>query len=115
MKRMRILLDHCLDWRHERDLPGHEVKSAAEMGWGALKNGNLLAEAEGRFDVLLTVDQNLRYQQKMTGRQLAVVVLVAPNNARRTLSPLFPRIETLLAALEPGTVYEVVAVRTTPP
>jgi hypothetical protein len=84
------------------------------MGWGALKNGHLLAEADGRFDVLITVDQNLRYQQKLAGLHLAVVVLIASNNARKTLSPLFPIVEGLLSTMASGTVYEFSAVHGSP-
>lgn len=56
-------------------LTGHEVSTAHEMGWAQLQNGNLLAVAEKQFDVFITTDQNLRYQQNLTGRHLAILVL----------------------------------------
>jgi predicted nuclease of predicted toxin-antitoxin system len=63
---MRILLDHCVDWRLSRSLPAHEVKSAQEMGWEQLRNGDLLTAASAQFDVLLTVDQKMKSQQNLS-------------------------------------------------
>ena len=60
---MRILLDECLPRRLKRDLPGHEVRTVPELGWASKQNGDLLALAEGKFDVFLTVDRNLSLQQ----------------------------------------------------
>lgn len=53
---MRVLLDHCLDWRLSRSLPGHVVKAAGKLGWGHLKDAPLLSKAQTRFDVLVTSD-----------------------------------------------------------
>ena len=58
-----------------RELTGHHVATAYEMGWAELKNGELLKIAETDFEVFITTDQNLRYQQKLTGRRLAILVL----------------------------------------
>ena len=58
-----------------RHLPEHLVSTAFELGWSALSNGDLLAAAEGKFDLLITTDQNLRYQQNLSGRTLAILVL----------------------------------------
>ena len=68
---MRVLLDECVDWRLSRDITGHEVKTAHQMGWAAIKNSELLARAAEYFDVFVTVDRNLGsglidYIQKMT-------------------------------------------------
>ena len=77
---MRILLDHCVPRRFGRLIPGHDAVTARRMGWDELRNGALLtaAEVEG-FTVLLTVDKNLRYQQSLGGRRIAIV------NPRRAL------------------------------
>ena len=58
---MRIFLDECVDWRLSRAIVGHEVKTARQMGWTAIKNGELLALASERFDVFATVDRNLAF------------------------------------------------------
>jgi hypothetical protein len=73
---MRILFDHGTPSGIAASLKGHEVTEARERGWDAISNGELLklAEDEG-FDLLLTTDKNIRYQQNLTGRQIALVVL----------------------------------------
>jgi predicted nuclease of predicted toxin-antitoxin system len=73
---MRILFDQATPLPIRPYLKGHEVRTAAQQGWDQLKNGELLvaAEADG-FDVLLTTDKNMRYQQNLAGRKIAVVIL----------------------------------------
>src|SRR5579872_1000977 len=76
---MRILLDHVTPSGVVRFLPDHEVTKAKDLGWDTLSNGDLLAEAErAGFDVLLTADKNMRFQQNLEGRAIAVVVLSTP-------------------------------------
>jgi predicted nuclease of predicted toxin-antitoxin system len=72
---VRILLDECLDWRLGRELPGHEVKTVQDMGWAGIKNGRLLALAESDFQVFVTGDRNLSFQQNLPRFAIAVVVL----------------------------------------
>lgn len=73
---MKVLLDHGTPVPLRRELTGHEVKTAYELGWSTLKNGELIAAAEaGKYEVLVTTDKNLKYQQNLTGRSLAIVVL----------------------------------------
>jgi hypothetical protein len=73
---MRVLFDQATPVPIRPYLKGHNVRTAAQPGWDRLKNGELLvaAEADG-FDVLLTTDKNMRYQQNLTGRKIAVIVL----------------------------------------
>ena len=104
---MRVLLDHNIDWRLKRLLPNHEVRSTKEMGWERLTNGQLLSQAEREFDFMLTVDRNIRHQQNLAGRQIAIVVLVAANNTRAALTPLIPEVERLLPNVQAGQVHEV--------
>ena len=59
---MKVLLDECLPRKLENDLPGHDVSTVPEMQWRGLKNGELLKQASGRFDVFITVDRNLSFQ-----------------------------------------------------
>ena len=78
------------------------------MGWEGLKNGELLKQAQANgFDVVITVDQNIRFQQNLKGSALAVCVLVAQGITVEELRPLVPNLERLLPKLEPGGVYEV--------
>jgi predicted nuclease of predicted toxin-antitoxin system len=71
---MRVLLDECVPRRLRAELPGHEVKTVAEAGWAGTKNGVLLQVAAAQFDVLLTVDSRLEYQQNFSGVTIAVIV-----------------------------------------
>jgi hypothetical protein len=73
---MRILFDHGTPGGLARLLPGHEVTEAIERGWDRISNGELLAKAENAgFELLLTTDKRIRYQQNLRGRSIAVVVL----------------------------------------
>jgi len=104
---MRVLLDECVDWRLLRDLTGHDVKTARQMGWAELKNGKLLRLAADHFDVFVTVDRNLSFQNKVIDLPLAVIVLVAPTNRLVDLRALLPR---LLPAIELTMIGQVVLV-----
>ena len=74
---MRILFDQGTPAPLRRALTGHEIITAFECGWGTLQNGELLRAAEvGGFEVIITTDQNLRYQQNLVGRRLAILVLL---------------------------------------
>lgn len=77
---MKLLFDQGTPVPLRNHLPNHEVETAYEKGWSNLKNGALLtlAEAEG-FDILITTDQNLRYQQNLSGRRISVLVLLTTN------------------------------------
>ena len=77
------------------------------MGWAAKENGELLRLAETCFDVLITVDQNLKYQQSVADRNIAVVVLVAPRNKLEFLRRLVPELERVLRQVKPGKLREV--------
>ncbi len=81
-------------------LPGHAVKTVSEMGWSALENGELLRRATGEFDVFLTADQNLQFQQNLGTLPLAVIVLVAQTNKLEHLRPLVPELNQRLAVLQ---------------
>jgi len=76
---MLILFDHVTPRGVARSLKDHTVTKAKDRGWDKLSNGDLLAEAEGAgFDVPVTADKNMRYQQNLTGRRIALVVLSTP-------------------------------------
>ena len=94
---MRVFLDECVDWRLARDIVGHDVKTARQMGWTTVKNGELLTLASQGFDVFVTVDRNLTFQQNLVSFSLSVIVLQAKTNRLADLRPLVP---ALLAALD---------------
>lgn len=104
---MKIFLDHCVPKRLLRLLPEHEVKTAYQMGWAAKKNGELLKLVEGEFEVFLTVDRNLRYQQNLASSRLTVIVLIAASNQYDDLAPLIPQVKMALGGLALGTVVEI--------
>jgi hypothetical protein len=89
---MRVLLDECVDWRLARLILGHDVKTARQMGWDATTNGELLALASASFDVFITVDRNLSFQQNLDTLPVAVVVLAAQTNRLADLIPLIPQL-----------------------
>jgi predicted nuclease of predicted toxin-antitoxin system len=93
---MKVLLDHCLDWRLGRSLPGHAVKAVGKLGWGQLNDQSLLAKAQAQFDVLVTSDKNLPFQQDLRKFALAVAVLDVPSNR---IEDCLPKIPTLLKML----------------
>jgi hypothetical protein len=61
---VKIFIDECIDWRFSRLIDNHEVKTARQMGWAGVKNGRLLKLVVAQFDVFVTVDRNLSFQQK---------------------------------------------------
>jgi predicted nuclease of predicted toxin-antitoxin system len=104
---MKLLLDECLDWRLRRDLPGHEVKTVQDMGWDGIKNGRLLALAQAEFQVFITGDRNLSFQQNLSGSSIAVLVLKARSIRLIHTQPLMPKVLALLPSLQPGQVIAV--------
>ena len=86
---------------------GHESQTVRQAGFGCKKNGELLTVAEGRWDVLLTSDRNIKYQQNMTGRSVSIVILRAKSNRTKDLLPLMPACKQVLQAIQPGQVVEV--------
>ena len=83
-----------------------QYKSALERGWSDLDNGDLIEQAEREgYELLITTDQNIRYQQNLTGRRLAVLVLLS--TAWPNIQPRIEEIRAALAAIQPGELVEV--------
>lgn len=101
---MRVLLDECVDWRLARDLAGHDVKTARQMGWAAIENGALLALASQHFDAFVTVDRNLSFQQNLAAFTVAVFVMHATTNRLADLRKLVPELLAAIASAQAGTV-----------
>ena len=104
---MRILLDECLDWRLQRELPGHDVLSVVQMGWSGIKNGKLLSLAEAQFQAFITGDRNLSFEQNLPNITLAVIVLEAPSIRLADTAPLMPKVLTLLPTISAGQIYRI--------
>jgi hypothetical protein len=103
---MLILFDHSTPAPLAAYLTGHTVTKAKDRGWDRLTNGDLLAEAErAGFDLVLTADNNMRYQQNLTGRRIALVVLSTPQWPRVQLH--VERITAVLSAAKPGSYAEI--------
>ena len=89
---MKVFLDECVDWRISREIVGHEVKTARQMAWSTIENGELLALVAKEFEVLVTVDRNLSFQQNLPAFDIAVIVLRAKSNRLADLQPLVPEL-----------------------
>lgn len=106
---MKLLLDECIDRKFAREFVDYEIKTVPQMGWAGVKNGQLLALAEAEFDVFITVDRNLSFQQNLPQFNIAVIVLQAPSNRLADLKPLAPKVLAILAMATTGQVTIVSA------
>lgn len=106
---MNILFDENFPRPLRRYLTGHSIKTVQQMGWDGVENGDLLDIAQAEFDVLLTTDKGIKYQQNFTGRDIAVITLRARDNRIPTLIPLMPQVIAILPTVQPGQVYFVEA------
>ena len=106
---MKILIDECVPDELKGTLAamGHECETVRRAGYGSKKNGELLTLAEGRWDVLLTSDRNIKYQQNMTGRSVSILILRAKSNRMKDLLPLMPSCAEALLSIQPGRLVEV--------
>jgi len=102
----RVLLDHCVPRPLRRLLLNCLISTAVEMGWSQLKNGELLDAAEAAlFDVLVTADKNLRYQQNLSARRIAIIEL--PTNRLRALAGYASQVNSILHTIMPGDYHIV--------
>ena len=104
---MRILLDESLPKELQSELPGHEVRTVQEMGWASLSNGELLSRCVNQFDVFLTADQNLQFQQNLKALPVSVAVLAAKSNRIADLRPSIPKLLDSLSSLRPRSLVRV--------
>ena len=102
---MTILFDQGTPAPLRHTLTSHTISTAYEMGWSKLENGDLLSAAEASFDAFITTDQNLRYQQNLTGRRLAILVL--PTTSWPLIQLHLPKIAVAVNALRPGEFVEL--------
>ena len=104
---MRILLDENLPRKLAAHLAGHQCRSVAESGWSGKRNGELLALADPLFDVLLTLDKCLPYQQSLQSGQIAVLIVRARSNRIQDLLPVIPECLAALERIQPRQVIRV--------
>ncbi len=105
---MRVLLDNNVNWKFGRLLLGHEVSHVQDLGWANLRNGDLLSAAENsRFDVLITADKQMQYQQSLAGRTLSVVVLGSLFITYRHIAQLADQVLEVLDSMGPGSLVVV--------
>ncbi len=97
---MKILIDEDVPVQIRRGLTGHSATTVQEAGWGSFTNGELLAKAEGSFDVFITADKNLKYQQNLTGRTISILEL--STNRRKIIEKNFRPILETVNQLEAG-------------
>jgi predicted nuclease of predicted toxin-antitoxin system len=106
---MKILFDQGVPKKLRRHLLGHEVCTAYEAGLSELENGALLRQAQTDFDILITTDSNIRYQQRLPDYDIALIALRAFTNALEDYLPLVPQIMNTLDVIEPGQVVYLYA------
>jgi predicted nuclease of predicted toxin-antitoxin system len=99
---VRVLLDEDLPVNLRHYIQGHDVETVTWKGWKGIKNGKLLDLAEQEFDVFITFDQNLHFQQNISKRKLGIIVLVASNDQLHSLLPLMPSVEVALLTIAHG-------------
>ena len=101
---MRIPIDECLDWRLKREFPEHVAMRVTDMGWRGTKNGALLSLAQSQFDVFVTSDRNLQFQNVAANYSIAVVVFASLSTRLGDTLLLVPKLLGMLNQLQPGTV-----------
>ena len=104
---MKILLDECIDRRLAKEIGGHEVVTVPQAGWAGIHNGELLRLAQAQFDVFVTVDRNLSFQQHLPQFTIAVIVLHAPTNRLKDLRLLIPQLQRMVLSAPKGQVSRV--------
>ena len=103
---MKILLDECVPWPMHRLLTNHTCTSVQAQGWSGIRNGDLLKRAEGEFTLSITSDQNIRYQQNLAGRLIAILEL-STNDLRR-IQGAASLIEAAITEIQPAEFKQLV-------
>jgi hypothetical protein len=106
---MRVLLDECVNPRVRNAFVTHEVRTVIEMGWGGITNGKLMALAQQSFDVFVTIDQNLEYQQNLARLSLGLVVVAVPDNNIKYYRPIFAELLNAAESVRAGQVIHIVS------
>jgi hypothetical protein len=102
---MNIIIDECVPHIVKKGLPNRRIKTVQEMGWSGEKNGELLKLVEADFDVFITSDKNLSYQQNLQNRTIAILLL--PSNQVPIIENLLPHIDEALENIKPKDFIEL--------
>ncbi len=102
-----IILDENIPRKLRTRLSGYRVTTVPERGWGGVKNGRLIALIDGSYDVFVTADKNLRYQQNLDGRKISIIEV--PFNDSAKLLPLAPEVLLAIEQSLPGSYIEIAA------
>ena len=105
---VRVLLDENMPVDLAGELSAHTVESVVGLGWAGIKNGELLRRMAGRFDALVTMDQNLEFQQSISRQPFGVIVILVRSNRMVDLLPSLPQLHDALTELRPGDLRKVV-------
>jgi len=97
---MKLLLDECIPQPLKKMFPNCEIETVASMQWSGKKDGELLALASVDFDIFITVDQNLRYQQNLQNFNIAIIILSAKTNKLKDLQPLADKANQYLSTIK---------------
>lgn len=106
----RVLFDENMPRQLRRDLPEFAIRTVQEEGWGGLENGNLLRQAASKFDVLVTADQRMRYQQNVALFSIGIVVIETFDTRVRNLRRFIPQLGEAIRQVAVGTVVVIPAV-----
>ena len=90
---MRVLLDECLPKMLKQEFQKYRVSTVPEMGWAGKTNGELIRLAKEKFDIFITIDQNLQYQQNLKDADMSIILLHVKNNRPETFKPFIPKIK----------------------
>jgi predicted nuclease of predicted toxin-antitoxin system len=105
---MRVLLDEQLPRHLAREITGHDVSTVQQRGWAGFKNGELLrVAADAGFEVLVTADRNLQFQQNLSQSRMGIILLVAPSNALEDLRPFVPSLLTAIPKSRGGQLQRI--------
>lgn len=99
---MNILLDECIDRCLAKEIEGHDVVTVPQAGWAGIQNGELLRLAQTQFDVFVTGDRNLFFQQHLPHFTIAIIVLQAPTNRLKDLRPLVSQLQRMVPVVPKG-------------
>ena len=104
---MNVFLDACIDPRVREAFSGHEVRTAAELGWQRLKDNGLVSRLQDQFDVLVTIDQGFEHQQNLKLLRFGVLIIHVPRNKVEFYRPLFEQMKAAIAQVKPGEVIHI--------
>jgi len=106
---VRILLDECVNPRLRQAFPGHEVLTVAEAKWRALPDAQLIAEAQGKCDVLVTTDKGFEHEHNLRKLTFGIVIVHVPRNRMEYYRPLFPALVDAVERVKAGEIVHVSA------